>query len=130
MKSIFEVEVRNEIIRRIDQLTTQLTPKWGSMEVAQMVRHCCLCEDYYFGKVNIKRSLLGKIFGQMAIKAILKDEQATLNRNASSPKPFVVKEDITDLEGEKTEWKKRLHRYQEFESEFFTHWFFGKMTKE
>jgi hypothetical protein len=130
MKSIFDVDISNEIINRIDQLTVQNSARWGRMQVAQMVRHCCLCEDYYFGKVQIKRSIIGLLIGQKALKAILRDDEATLNHNASSPKPFVVKEVIADLEAEKTEWKKKIHRYQELEVEIFTHWFFGKMTKE
>ncbi len=130
MKSIFEPGVRAEIIRRIDSLTAGHKPAWGQMTVSQMVRHCAICEDYYYGNIRIRRSLLGRIFGSKAIREILKDENSTISKNAPTSGHFIVKETINDLENEKTKWKSLIERYGQFYSEEFTHWFFGKLTKE
>ncbi len=48
----------------------------GSVTAAQMVEHCSLCERYYHGDVEVKRSFLGRLFGKVAIKSILKDDAA------------------------------------------------------
>lgn len=83
MKSIFETEPRNEIIRRINSLTTSSKALWGQMTAAQMVRHCSLCEEYYYGRIKIKRSWLGRFLGKSALKQILKDENSSLQKKCT-----------------------------------------------
>jgi hypothetical protein len=129
MKSIFDKETRDEVIDRISSLTENSKPLWGKMNVAQMVRHCSLCEEYYFGNVKVSRSFLGRIFGKMAIQAILKDEKSSFKKNAPTSPNFKVAEAINDLEAEKVKWKSLIKRYETFSREDLTHWFFGKMTK-
>jgi len=129
MKSIFDKITRDEVINRIDALSENAKTQWGKMTVAQMVRHCTLCEGYYYGDIKIKRSLLGKIFGKMAINAILKNENAGFRKNAQTPLPLKVTEHINNLQAEKDKWKALIERYSSLEGENFSHWFFGKMTK-
>ena len=40
MKNIFEQAVTDEVIARIDNLTSKTQPVWGKMNVAQMLAHC------------------------------------------------------------------------------------------
>ncbi len=40
IKNIFDKKVTNEVIERINQLTPETQPKWGKMNVAQMLAHC------------------------------------------------------------------------------------------
>lgn len=129
MKSIFDKKTRDEVINRINSLTANSKPLWGKMTVAQMVRHCSLCEEYYYGNIKVSRSFLGRIFGKVAINGILKDENSTFKRNAPTSPSFKVTEDINDLEAEKGKWKVLIERYSTFGNENFTHWFFGTMTK-
>ncbi|MCF3111961.1 DUF1569 domain-containing protein [Niabella sp. CC-SYL272] len=130
MKSIFDPETRQEIIRRIDSLTENDNPQWGKMTVTQMVRHCALCEEYYYGKIKISRSFIGRIFGKQAINSILKDEDSTFKKNAPTPPAFRVTQPLHDLESEKLKWKTQVERYSTFDQEQFLHWFFGMLTKE
>ncbi|MCB0658845.1 MAG: DUF1569 domain-containing protein [Saprospiraceae bacterium] len=130
MKSIFDPDVRTEVIERIDRLTPASTALWGEMSVTQMVRHCVLCEDYYFGRIKMKRSLVGRMVGRMAIRAILKDEQSTLKKNAPTAPEFKIKANITHLDAEKLKWKTYIDRYSTFNQSTFTHWFFGRLTKQ
>lgn len=130
MKSIFDKETRQEIVRRIDSLTPNNSPLWGKMTVTQMVRHCARCEEYYYGNIKISRSLMGRIFGKLAINAILKNEHSNIRKNSTTPPPFKVTENISDLDSEKSKWKLLIERYDTFNGAEFTHWFFGRMTKE
>lgn len=130
MKSIFDKAVREELAKRIRLLSDNSQPLWGKMTVGQMLRHCCLCEEYYFGNVKMKRSFLGRLLGQKAIKAILKDETSSLRKNSPSPGVFKVHETISNLNAEKQQWIALIERYSLFNQDDFTHWFFGRMTKE
>lgn len=40
MKSLFETEAHKEILNRINKLKVGSKPKWGTMNVSQMMKHC------------------------------------------------------------------------------------------
>ncbi len=130
MKSIFDKNSRVEIINRINALTEQNKAHWGKMTVTQMIRHCAICEEYYYGNIKVKRSFYGRLFGKKAIKGILKDESSSFEKNALTSHQFIVCDTKLDFETEKANWKQLIERYATFEDKKFTHWFFGKMTKE
>ena len=130
MKSIFVKSVQQEILTWIEFLNESSKPSWGKMTVAQMVRHCIICERYYKGEVSVKRSALGRVLGGVAIKAILKDENSSFSKNASTSSEFLVSENGLNLEAEKNHWKDLIAGYDNFSQNSFMHWFFGKMTKE
>lgn len=130
MKSIFDQVTRNEILARIDTLNANSKSQWGTMSISQMVRHCTICEDYYFGKVKVKRSWLGVFVGRSAINSILKNDDTTIGRNAPTAKQFLVTEEVSNLNDEKEKWKSAVNRYATFSDDYFMHWFFGKMTKD
>ena len=130
MKSIFDVEIRTEVLNRIDSLNQETKAAWGQMTIAQMVKHCALCEEYYHGNLLVSRSFLGRLIGKMVINKTLKDEQSMLQKNAPTSPQFRVNTDIKNLELEKEKWKFLIEQYASFDQEYFTHWFFGKMSKE
>lgn len=39
MKSLFSTDVKEEILKRMGQLSPESQPAWGSMDVAQMLKH-------------------------------------------------------------------------------------------
>lgn len=45
MKNIFEAEVTEELIERINKLTPETKPQWGKMNVGQMLAHCCVAYE-------------------------------------------------------------------------------------
>lgn len=130
MKSVFYKDTRDEVVSRINSLNEASKAQWGKMTVAQMVRHCTLCEEYYYGNISVKRSFLGRLLGKIAIKSILKDDASGFRKNASTPLQFKVSEINLDLETEKANWKSFMEKYETFKNERFKHWFFGEMTKE
>jgi len=130
MKTIFDPAHRAEILRRIDSLTTDSKAAWGKMTVAQMVRHCSLCEAYYQGMSPVNRSFIGRLIGRHALKSILKEETAGLRKNAPTARQFIVSAPPDDLEAEKIRWKELIENYSTYNQEVFVHWFFGSMTRE
>ena len=129
MKTVLSQVDRNELINRIKALTENSKPQWGKMNVHQMLKHCILCEELYLGDLKVKRSFLGRIVGQMAIKNILKNE-TPLQKNAPTNMVFKIKETHGDVEMEKQKWIGLIEKYKEYSTPVFTHWFFGKMSKE
>ena len=130
MKSIFNPENRNEVIRRIGSLGAASKAQWGKMSVGQMIRHCSQCEEYYYGKVAVKRSFLGRLIGKFAIKGLLKNDNVKLGKNAPTATAFRVTEDTLDVEAGKRKWTSLIEDYGSYKQPFFDHWFFGRMSKE
>lgn len=63
MKSIFDTNAYNDILKRIETLNAHTSPQWGKMSVGQMVWHCqgplnIILEKNDYG---MKPSLLAKL---------------------------------------------------------------------
>ena len=103
--------------------------QWGTMNVHQMLKHCILCEEMYLGKKKYKRAFIGRVFGRIGLKNILKDERP-MQRNAPTRDAFRVTEKGGDVNAEKEKWISLVEEYANYNNDNFVHWFFGKMTKE
>ena len=129
MKTIFDKATRSEVIQRIQSLNEHSTAQWGKMNVYQMVKHCVLCEEMYLGKKQYNRTLMGRIFGKMAINQLLKQDRP-LQKNAPTHSEFKMDKAQGEIEPEKERWITLIEEYAHYPDKEFTHWFFGKMTKE
>jgi hypothetical protein len=74
MKSIFNNDDYKETVRRIEALRTDSQRKWGKMDVAQMMAHCSQAVEVALGDWQLKRTLLGRIFGPLAKKDVLSEK--------------------------------------------------------
>jgi Protein of unknown function (DUF1569) len=129
MKSIFDKKTRDELLIRINSVTENSTAQWGKMNAYQMVKHCRLWEEMMQSKQNLKRVFIGRIFGKMALKTVLKDENP-LKRSTPTIPSLIIKETTGDIELEKTKWIANIKQYANFSNKTFSHIFFGKMTDE
>ena len=129
MKTIFDKETKTELVNRIDSLKENTQSQWGKMNVYQMVKHCRLWEEMMQSKINLKRPLIGRIFGRMALKTVLGNANP-LKRNTPTIPSLIIKETAGDFEAEKKLWISNIEKYAGFDNENFRHVFFGKMTKE
>jgi hypothetical protein len=127
MKTIFDKTTRDEIINRINSLNENSAAQWGKMNVSQMMKHCTQWDEMALGKKKYKQSFLGKLFGKMGLKDMMKDEP--MKKNLPTVPSFKVKEDC-DVAEEKKKWIKLLDEYKHFSNDGFIHPFFGPMTKE
>lgn len=48
IKYIFNKEVTDEVIGRINKLSAESTAQWGKMNVAQMLAHCCVTYELIY----------------------------------------------------------------------------------
>lgn len=61
MKSIFDTINAAEITKRMDQLSENSIPEWGTMQVSQMLAHCSAFHDVPLGNAFPPRGLLGRL---------------------------------------------------------------------
>ena len=127
MKSIFDQSAREEIKNRIQLLNENSNAQWGKMDVSQMMRHCTKWDEMALGKTKYKQSFIGRLFGKMALKDMLKD--APVKKNLPTVPSFRIKEHVNVAE-EKRKWLKLLDEYGYYSGNGYLHPFFGMMTKE
>jgi len=129
MKTTLDKSIRDELIRRIGNLNKNSQAQWGKMNVSQMLRHCTAWEELVSGRQKFKWAFVGRIFGKMALRSILKDE-TPLSRNTPTSPEFKITTDGGDVEAEKEKWISLLKSHGQFSHEGIEHPFFGKMTLE
>lgn len=131
MESIFDSDTREKLIQRITKITPDDLPRWGKMNVVQMLKHNTYWNGWIQGRGEHEyyHTFLGKIFGKIALKRMIK-EGKPFDKNIPTSERFKVKELTGDLESEKAEWIALIRAYEDYHNPEFVHDFFGKMTRE
>lgn len=131
MKTIFDNEIRAQLISRIAQINGDNKAEWGKMNVFQMLKHNTYWNGWILGTGGhtYKQEFLGKLFGKIALRSMIKDEKP-FDKNIPTSNQFKVRELNGDLESEKSKWISLISEYQDYNNPNFIHDFFGKMTKE
>lgn len=68
LPNIFSKEVTSQIIDRINQLLPSSQPKWGKMNVAQMLAHCNVIYEITFENIHPKPSRFKKFILKLLVK--------------------------------------------------------------
>lgn len=131
MKTIFNKSSREQLIGRINLINQNSNAEWGKMNVFQMLIHNTYWNGWILGKEkhSYKQTFLGKIFGKLALKKMIKDEKP-FARNIPTSDQFKAKQLNGDLEAEKSKLISLIDEYENYSNPNFVHDFFGKMTKE
>jgi hypothetical protein len=128
MQTVADKITRTNIIARIAQLDPNSPPQWGKMSVDQMLKHCRLWEEMALGRLTTKRVFIGRIFGRLGLRSILKDEKPLTRSTPTAPEILVAGHSNPD--SEKAKWISLLEEYAVPVDTFIIHPFFGKMTRE
>ena len=59
MKSLFNTEILDEVVSRINLLNPQSQQQWGKMNVAQMLAHCKDAFKVPLSETKMPRSIMG-----------------------------------------------------------------------
>jgi hypothetical protein len=129
MKTVFDASTREELINRIRLLDENGAAQWGKMTVYQMLKHCTLWEEWISSEVKHRQIFMGRIFGKMVLRNMLKDEKP-LKRNTPTDPALLVTSTQGNVDAEKAKWITMIGRYAHFTNPEFVHSFFGKMTEE
>ena len=128
MKTINDKATRDELIRRINTLDENSKAQWGKMNVYQMTKHCTLWEEMILGRKKYKQAFIGKLFGRLALKNVMKDD-APLRHSTPTVPEFVITEN-GDVQLQKNKWIGLIEEHDHTTNPGFIHPFFGKMTQE
>jgi hypothetical protein len=129
MKTIFDKTTRDELITRINSLNENSASQWGKMNAFQMMKHCTLWEEMLSGDIMCKQEFIGRVFGKMVLKRLLKDESPLRRSTPTSPE-LMVKESDGDITSQKAKWIALLEQNAQASGSGFMHPFFGMMTRE
>lgn len=127
MRSIFNLDDKDEIINRIDELHPDSKPMWGKMSVSQMLAHCVVPAKISAGEITGKRNIFGMLFGKMAKKRMVGEEP--FKRNLPTDPSFIVKHapDFYETQQELKEVIERLYATDKTVLLQRQHPFFGKL---
>jgi hypothetical protein len=119
VKNIFENSVAQEVVSRINNLSPQSQPKWGKMNVAQMLAHCNVTyEMVYEPEKHKKPNAFFKFILKTFVKKLVTNEVAYKPNNRTAPQ-FIIT-DSRDFEKEKTCLVEYINRTQQLgESHFY-----------
>ncbi|WP_100407600.1 DUF1569 domain-containing protein [Bacillus solitudinis] len=130
MNNIFELLYKDEILKRIDNLSVNSQPKWGKMNVSQMLAHCSSFQDIAMGYSLPPRGWLGLLVGRFA-KPIFYNDKPLPHNMSTIPTIFITCK--KDFEKEREKLKQKIITFQKNGPEACTghpHPFFGKLTSE
>lgn len=130
IKNIFDKQVSEEIISRINRLTPTTSPQWGKMNVGQMLAHCNVTYRYTFEPEQFKRpNAFKKFLLRTFIKKIVTSEKP-YQRNGRTAPEFIMTES-KNFEAEKNKLIENIRKAQQLGEGFFEgkeNFSFGAMT--
>jgi hypothetical protein len=130
MKSIFNLDDKNDILNRIDELHPNSKAMWGKMSVSQMLAHCIPPTKISAGEIEGKQNFMGKLFGKMAKKQLLIDEP--MKKHLPTDSTFIIRHEPDFYESQQ-ELKDAIQRLYETDKTALLnrkHPFFGHMTAD
>lgn len=125
-KSLYSPDVHQECLRRIARLTPDTAPRWGRMNVAQMLAHCAEIQEVTNGKALKDTPFLAKLLRSVIRKAVL-GEKPYPRGTRTHPQYRQVAE--RDFETERRRLLDALDRFTKIERPR-PHPLFGEMTRD
>ena len=102
MKNIFETEVTQGVIGRIEKLLPNTSAQWGKMNVSQMLAHCNVTYEMVFTDKHKKPNGIMRFILKSFVKNVVVNESPYKPNNKTAPAFIIIDERNFELE------KKRL----------------------
>ena len=99
IKNIFDKPVVDEVINRINNLTTDSKPLWGKMSVSQMLAHCCVTYEFIYENKHPVPGTFKKILLKLFVKKTVVSDKPYKRNNPTAPE-FLIR-DNKNFETEK-----------------------------
>ncbi|AUC83984.1 hypothetical protein CW731_01165 [Polaribacter sp. ALD11] len=102
MKNIFDKEITNEVIKRVNLLTPKAKANWGKMSVSQMLAHCCVTYEIIYTDKHPKPNAFVKMLLKLFVKNAVVSEKPFTKNGKTAPQFIISDEREFEVE------KKRL----------------------
>ena len=89
MKNIFDKEITNEVIKRIETLTPTTQANWGKMSVSQMLAHCCVTYEMIYTDKHPKPNGFVKLMLKLFVKNAVVSEKP-YPKNGKTALQFII----------------------------------------
>jgi hypothetical protein len=129
MKNIFNINVANEVTDRINRLTPTTKPKWGKMNVAQMLAHCNVTYELVYDSKHPKPGAFMRFILKLLVKPNVVSDKPYKKDGQTAP-VFQVKGE-KDFASERSRLINFIKRTQELGEAHFNNresHSFGKLT--
>ena len=123
--SLFSPDVLDACLQRIERLTADTQPQWGSMSAAQMMAHCAEVQEVANGKGLVGTPIFVKLFAKMVRNMETNDKPYPRN---SRTHPQSVPHQEQDFEVEKLRLLAALHSFVDAGPIEGRHPLFGRMS--
>lgn len=90
MKNIFQQEVSQEVINRINKLTPSTQPLWGKMSVDHMLAHCNVTYEFLYDNIHPKPNVFKRFLLKTFVKGIVTNEKPYKKSSQTAPE-FIMK---------------------------------------
>ena len=130
LPNIFTKAVSDTIMKRIEALTLSAQPKWGKMNVAQMLAHCNVTYEMIYDDIHPKPNAVMKFMLGALIKSKVTGETPYKHNGKTAPQ-FIIK-DTKDFGVEKQRLFSYITKTQQLGESYFdgkSSHSFGKLTK-
>jgi len=117
LPNIFNQEIANRIIARIETLTPNTSSKWGKMSVSQMIAHCNVTYEMVFEDKHPKPNAIIKLILKLLVKNNVVNE-VPYKQNGQTAPAFIVK-DEKNFEEEKTRLIAYINKVVELGENYF-----------
>lgn len=128
--SLFDREECERILERVARLRADSPRGWGTLDAARMLAHCQAPLRVALGDLNLRRGLVGILFGKLAKRQLLRDEP--FKRGLPTAPEFKVAE-ARDFDRERDTLVELVQRFQRGGASALIdgpHPFFGPLTVE
>lgn len=98
LPNIFSKEVSDKIISRIQQLQPTTAPKWGTMNVAQMLAHCNVTYEMIYENKHPKPNAFAKLMLKAFVKKIVVNETPYKHNSRTAPAFLITDAKVFETE--------------------------------
>jgi hypothetical protein len=90
MENIFDQQVVEQVVQRIQQLQPQTPAQWGKMNVAQMLAHCNVSYELVYDNIHPRSGPFKKFLLKLFVKKATVSEK-TYKPNMPTGPMFIIK---------------------------------------
>ena len=126
-KSLYDPQVFDETLKRIDKLSADTKPQWGKMDAGQMLAHCAETIDVANGKPLVGTPFMVKLFKGYIKKMVVGPKPYSKNLKTH---PQYRQTTPKDFDKEKQHLINAINKMRELKDENIEHGFFGVLTEE
>jgi hypothetical protein len=117
IKNIFDLNVTNEVISRIENLKPDTKNLWGKMNVSQMLAHCSVVYEMVYTDLHPKPNFFMKLILKLFVKNGATNEKPYKKNIPTAP--FFIMKDDKNFENEKSRLIEYLKKTLELGEVFF-----------